>query len=177
MSPEVSAWFIARSAPRCEQRALTSLMENGITAYLPCETRWKRTRKAKERVKLPLFGGYLFIRLPLNDEGVPVGFHIARAANGVAGFVAMASRPAQVPSAWIARLMAEEESGAYDRTPPERSAFHAGQAVKIIRGQFAGVLATVSSVADDDRIKIRGRSVFAKGDWTVDAEDLESVAV
>lgn len=175
--PDVAgAWFIARAAPRCERRALMSLRESGIVAYLPCEIRWRRTRNAKERVKLPLFGGYLFIRLPLDAEGAPHGFHIARACDGVSSFVTVASKPAYLPSPWVERLMSEERSGLYDRTPPERSAFTAGQAVRIIRGQFAGVLATVHAPADKGRVRITGNSVFAKGEWTVDADDLEPAA-
>ena len=49
-----------------------------------------------------------------------------------------------------------------------------GQSVKIVRGQFAGILVTIAETAANDRVKVTGTSIFAKGDWIVDVDQIEA---
>ncbi len=61
-------WYAAYTASRHEKRVAEQLQDRGIENFLPlCETihRWKNGR---HRVQLPLFSGYVFVRIALRDR-------------------------------------------------------------------------------------------------------------
>lgn len=169
---EGSDWFIVRIAPRAERRVMVRFRELGITCYLPCEVRWKRRRNRKDRMKFPLLPGYAFVRLALNDRDEPVGVFDVCTTNGVTGMVGD-RYPRAVDRESLMRLHAAERAGAFDHTPAERASLIAGQAVKIVRGKFQGVLASVEKALEGDRYKIAMTGIFTGG-LTVDADYLEA---
>ena len=169
------SWFIARVAPMAERRLIFSLKDLGITAYLPCEVKWKRhRRKDKERMKFPLFVGYAFIGLEVDEHGAPERLHELRANVGVLGLVGINGQPVQIATTEVARILKQEEDGEFDHTPIEKIPFKVGQTVKIIRGQFAGVIVTIEEAAANDRVKVAGKAIFAKGSWMVDVDHIEA---
>lgn len=169
------SWFIARVAPMAERRLVYSLKDLKIAAYLPCETKWKRhRRKDKERMKFPLFVGYVFVGLTTDERGAPERLHELRNNVGILGLVGILGQPLQIPTVEVAMLLGQEEAGAFDHTPIEKIPFSVGQRVKIIRGQFAGVMVTIQEAAANDRVKVAGTSVFAKGSWMLDVDQVEA---
>lgn len=167
-------WLIVRTNPRCERRVIFGLKDLGITAYLPCEVKWKRSRLKKVRIKEPLFPGYLFVGLRTNGDGAHERLYEVRCTDGVASLVlGTCGTLAAVSGQEISALMAHEAAGDFDHTPPERSAFKVGQAVKIVRGKFQGVLATVIAASDNDQVRITSTGVFS-GTWNEDADHIEA---
>ena len=169
-----NGWLIVRTNPRCERRVVYGLRDLGIRCYLPCEVKWKTTRAKKTRIKIPLFPGYLFVGLRTNHRGAHERLYEVRCTDGVAGVVMGTNGALAIVSGGeIAQLIECENSGQFDHTPAEKSAFKVGQTVKIVRGKFRGVIATVIAAADNDQVRISSTGIFA-GVWSEDADHIEA---
>ena len=149
-------WLIARTLPRGEFRAMKALNDLGIMAYCPCETKWRKTAKGKERVRYPLFQGYVFLSLPMDSMGGYVGLHQARSADGVSGIVKGPSGPVKVPhvapTGWvnnpenkprkrfgITNCNADEMAGKFDYAKDRNAAKEAVTSIRMSWEQFASV--------------------------------------
>ena len=128
-------WYLVRTKPNAEATARANLDRQGYESYfprvhqpMPCRGRWR------ERV-VPLFPGYLFLRL---DEGhqplAPV-----RSTLGVACAVRFGASYAVVPDEVIHELRsrANPETGMHRLHLPDCLA--TGARVRIIAGPFDGL--------------------------------------
>ena len=153
-------WFVVRTQPQAEQRVQRGLRENGLEAYLPTETRWRRTRYRTARVFAPMFPSYLFVGL---STGRPE-FYIVRALDGFLGFLGIDGKPFPVrfgkveaePDQFSIEAMREAETlGLFDFTRSKKISFEPGQPVRIIGGHFAGFMAKVLETPGGDAKRIR----------------------
>lgn len=128
-------WYLVRTRPKSESTAQTNLGRQGYEVHCPqllqstpCRGRWR------ERI-VPLFPGYIFLRL---DEGrqplAPV-----RSTQGVASAVRFGPSYAIVPDAVIQELRARanSETGLHRLNLPARLA--PGARVRVIAGPFEGL--------------------------------------
>jgi transcriptional antiterminator RfaH len=128
-------WYLVRTKPNAEATARANLDRQGYETYfprlhqpMPCRGRWR------ERA-VPLFPGYLFLRL---DEGhqplAPV-----RSTLGVTCAVRFGTNYAVVPDEVIQKLRshANPETGMHRLHLPDRLA--TGTRVWILAGPFAGL--------------------------------------
>jgi len=140
-------WYLVRTKPNAEATALANLDRQGYEVYfprllqsMPCRGRWR------ERV-VPLFPGYLFLRL---DEGhqplAPV-----RSTLGVASAVRFGPSYAIVPDEVIRELRARAnpDTGMHRLTLPPRLA--TGALVRILAGPFEGFEGIFQREAGSDR--------------------------
>jgi len=141
-------WYAVRTATRQEHRAMGSLREEGITAYLPCETREISHARRKSIKQSPLFPGYLFADLSRDT------LWIAQACDGVhkvIGGPTETSRGEPVPASFIAWLAAHESLGAFSKVPWKPDAKWAvGNKVRVAQGKYAGFLGEI--------VQMRGKS-------------------
>lgn len=62
-------WYAAYTYPRCEQKVLNQLLLRQIESFLPCYCVTHKWRNGcKVDLQLPLFPGYLFVRIQLHDQ-------------------------------------------------------------------------------------------------------------
>lgn len=54
-------WFAVETRPRAELAALADIQTMGLEAYVPQETRLRRTRRGKVVVQHPLLPGFIFV--------------------------------------------------------------------------------------------------------------------
>lgn len=126
-------WFAIQTRPRAEQAALADIrMIDGLEAYLPQETRIRRTYKGKETVQHPLMAGFLFVgsTVPIivdvnsPDHPHPI-FQVlkSRAVRDIVRSPGGGVHPIRpmVVDGWrvdfIDHLKAQEAAGAFDYTP------------------------------------------------------------
>lgn len=176
-------WLIILTKPGAEFKAATHLREKKIGFYLPCATHWKRSRTKKDRAVSPLLPRYIFVSLAHRGGGAYARLHEVLALDTVSGMVMAGHRPALVPhwveqpaDGWtfsVSALNELERAGEFDSTPRDRSPLKAGDTVKIIRGQFQGVMAEIQKPLDGDRYKVVTTGIFAGG-MTLDADHLEA---
>ncbi len=88
-----SKWYLLQCKPREEMRAKENLENQGYNIFLPRIVTHKKTRQAYIESKVPLFPGYLFIKLnDAEDNWAPI-----RSTRGVSKFVSFGKNAAIVP--------------------------------------------------------------------------------
>lgn len=123
-------WYAVYTRSRHEKKVAAALQDRGIELFLPLRTvvnRWKDRRK---ELQLPLFGGYLFVRIP-PEQRLPV-----LKVGGVVRFVGNVEGPVPVPDEQIDAIRLLVESGLqYDPYPYLKE----GMSIRIRRGPLKGV--------------------------------------
>lgn len=140
-------WYLVRTKPNAEATALRNLERQGYEAYLPRLSQslpWRG--QWRERV-VPLFPGYLFLRI---DEGrqalAPV-----HSTLGVAGIVRFGASFAIVPDEIVRdlRSLANPVTGLHRLALPARLA--PGTRVRIVAGPFDGLEGVFQRETGEDR--------------------------
>ena len=62
-------WYAVQTRARHEKMVAHQLSEKGVPTFLPLVTEVHRWSDRKKKIELPLFGCYLFTRLPATNEG------------------------------------------------------------------------------------------------------------
>jgi transcription antitermination factor NusG len=91
-------WYALCTRSRHEKRIAEQLDERNITFFLPLYQTVRRWADRSKQVTLPLFPGYLFVRIPLSER-----LRVLKIA-GVVRFVGFDSSPTAVPDTEIETL-------------------------------------------------------------------------
>lgn len=122
-------WYAAYTCPRHEKSVAEQLTGRGVEFYLPLYETVSRWKDRRVRLSLPLFPGYVFVRIPLCERlrvlGVP----------SVVRLVGFNGRPAPLPEEEIQSL--RNGLGAL-RTEPHPF-LKAGRRVRIVQGPLQGL--------------------------------------
>ncbi len=158
-------WYALRTRPRHEKRVASLLKARQVEAFLPllpCVHQWSDRRK---RLELPLFAGYVFVRLS-SARCQRLG---VLQTPGVTSLVAAAGRPLPIPDKQI-----EDVRRALNLHVPAwpHPYFRAGQRVRIRGGCLDGVeglllgnngsrslLISIPTIAQSLKISIAGYDV------------------
>jgi len=100
--PEVdsSLWFAVLTRSRHEKKVHASLVNEGITTFLPLVSRVHKWSDRRQVVELPLFSCYIFVRIPqLPAARIPVLRTL-----GVISFVGIQGRGIPIPESQIEDL-------------------------------------------------------------------------
>src|ERR1700723_10317 len=90
-------WFAVWTRSRQEKVAATMLETLGIEHFLPLKSEVRQWSDRKQTVSVPLFSGYLFVRMnPSKDSRLQV-----LKAPGIAGFVGSSTGPLPIPDQQI----------------------------------------------------------------------------
>ena len=122
-------WYAAHVCSRHEKRVAQELEKRTIQYYLPL---YKKTSRWKDRrvvLNLPLFPGYVFVRIPLSERLRLL------TAPGVVRLVAFQGRPAPLPEEEMERLRDGLRSVCAEPYP----FLTAGRRVRIVQGALAGL--------------------------------------
>ncbi len=61
-------WYAAQTCANHEKHVLEQLSQRTVEAYLPLYASVRRWKDRRVRLELPLFPGYVFVRLALRDR-------------------------------------------------------------------------------------------------------------
>jgi transcription antitermination factor NusG len=61
-------WYVAQTCARHEKRVAEQLSARGIEHFLPLYEMVSRWKDRRVRLELPLFPGYIFVRVPLQER-------------------------------------------------------------------------------------------------------------
>jgi transcriptional antiterminator RfaH len=154
--PLAESWYVIRTKPRQEQRALSNLQNQGYQCYLPMIAIEKLGRERLNIIEEPLFPRYLFISLDASRYGQ--NWSPIRSTWGVSGLVSFGSEPAKINSGLI-DLLRQQEQGLSD--DPQRL-FSAGESLLVAEGPFAGLQAIYQMASGENRamvlIEVMGKS-------------------
>jgi transcription antitermination factor NusG len=131
-------WLACRTRARHEKRVEELMRGRGLESYLPLMRVVRQWSDRRKIVLLPLFPGYLFVRVPTRDV------RRVLAVPGVASVVCAGTEPAVIPDDDIENVRrfaaALAESGLSARPVP---CFSEGQLVRVSDGPFRGVTGQV----------------------------------
>ena len=170
-------WFVVQTTPRGELAALADIQAmDGLEAYLPQETRLRRTRKGKVVVQHPLLPGFLFVGTRTRSIFDTLRSKSVRGIIRSPGGAAHPIRSKTVNgTAWnfVDELRSRENAGEFDFTPKNRPLVE-GAEVRVISGAFKDQIGRLLSAATaEGRAEIMMSGLFA-GRMTVDARALEA---
>lgn len=126
-------WFAARTQPRHEKNVERHLRMREIETYLPLQREVRCWNGRRAQVEIPLFPGYVFLRLCLRDR------FKALEHPSIVSFVSFGGRPATLPDMEIDALRNTLSQRAAESYPY----FSAGKRVRIAAGPLAGLEGTV----------------------------------
>jgi transcription antitermination factor NusG len=160
-------WFAACTRSRHEKRVAEQLEERGVESFLPlCRAshRWKDRRKI---VALPLFPGYVFVHIPVEDRLRVLELY------GVARLVAFSGVPVEVPERDIRALRRGLVNNFWVEPHPY---LKVGGKVKVRFGPLAGVEGTLIRKKGVLRLVLCFDAILRAVAVEVDASDVEPVS-
>lgn len=170
-------WFAVETRPRAELAAQADINAMGLEAYVPQETRLRRTRRGKVIVQHPLLPGFIFVCAEtVQDVFRVLGSKSVRNVVRAPGGAAHPIRPKIVdgsPWHFVDEMRAREEAGDFDFTPRRKPLVKGGQA-KVIAGFFKDQIGRLLSAPSEGRAEIMMGGMFA-GRMTVDVRGLEGI--
>ena len=127
------AWFVVYSKPHKEGRAEVELRRRGVDVFYP---RLQLPAYVDPRRQIvPLFPGYLFVRIVLADQ-----FYDVVWAPGVSRFIGTVDQPTPLDDEVVLFLKQNAEPDGLLRARPTLAV---GEHVEITRGPFAGIVGII----------------------------------
>jgi transcription antitermination factor NusG len=166
-SPQPSNWFALYTTSRHEKRVAEYLSLRQIECYLPLyRTERKWSDGSRVTLELPLFPGYLFIRIRRNERGCVMAVPGAVAVVGGTG-----GEPAPLPDATIEAL----RTGLELRRAQPHPLMTVGQRVRIRSGALAGFEGIVVRSKNGCRVVMTLEHMMQSYAVEVDFDDLDLV--
>jgi transcription elongation factor/antiterminator RfaH len=146
-SPEAAWWAAVNTQPHREQIALDNLQRQGFSTYCPVFRRRRSHARRVEEVLRPLFPGYLFVDVGTErDCWRPI-----LSTYGVRTLVTCGGQPSLLDARFIDALRLREVDGVIARPPVP---YRIGQQVQVVAGAFDGLVATILSLEEKDRLTV-----------------------
>jgi transcription antitermination factor NusG len=123
-------WYAAYTSANHEKHVAIQLGQRSIEHFLPLYDSVRRWKDRKIRLQLPLFPGYVFVRLPLRDR-----LRVLRVP-GVAKLVGFNGAPTALPEAEIEALRTSLEGRVRASPHPYLTT---GRRVRVQDGPLAGL--------------------------------------
>lgn len=142
-------WFVIRSRPQQETRAVVNLERQGFIAYLPRYARVQRRGGRLVRSIRPVFPRYLFVQL----GDAKRGWSLINSTFGVSALVSIAGIPVEVPRSIVEEIQDREDADGLVKLGRGRT-FATGDRVRVVSGAFAESIGLFDTVVDSERVAI-----------------------
>lgn len=140
-------WVAVHTHPHREHIAIENLMRQSFEAYCPMIQRRVRHARRTSEVLRPLFPCYLFVRIdPDCQRWRPI-----ESTYGVRSLVRFGDQLGFVDNAFIESIKAREVDGAIAKPADP---YRPGQQIRIAGGPFEGLVATIISMNEKDRLTV-----------------------
>lgn len=124
------AWYVAQTKPNAERQATRRLKAQAFAVYVPMLRNRTASRGTVREQSTPLFPGYVFVRLDLDD---PEGhWKAVNSTRAVLTLLPTSERPAAVRAEDVEGLQQAEAQGVF-----RRGIVAPGERVKVFRGNLA----------------------------------------
>lgn len=159
-------WFAVWTKSRQEKVAAAMIGSLGVLTFLPLKSESRQWSDRKQTVNVPLFSGYLFVRMSLSDSSK---FRVLQ-ISGVAGFVGNRHGPLPIPEDQIEAVRTVVERRIECTVHPF---LKEGDSVRVIRGPLAGVEGRLVRTNSQTRLVISISMIHCSIAVHVDREDVE----
>jgi transcription antitermination factor NusG len=161
-------WFAAYVRSRHESRVMEHMAARQVEAFLP---QYKDTRQWSDRkteLLLPLFPGYVFVRIPRTLENL---LNVV-AAPGVVYLVGANGTPEALEDAEIEQLKSATHNG---NDPRPHQLIHVGDRVKVTRGPLQGREGFLVREKNKCRVVVEVRTIGRAMSVEVDADAVTAI--
>jgi transcription antitermination factor NusG len=125
-----SRWYAAYTSPRHEKKVALQMDGNQIQHFLPLYASLRRWKDRRKQLDLPLFPGYIFVRMALKDR-----LQVLQLP-GVVQLISFGGKPAVLPDAEIEALTKGLAGGCQVQPHPY---LKVGRRVRVHSGPMSGV--------------------------------------
>ncbi len=163
---EESKWYVLFVRSNQEKRVAHSLSERGIEHFLPCYPSVRQWKDRRVKLEMPLFPGYVFVRLPFLEriKAITVPYVVA--------LVGTRNSPSVISEDEIAWIRQGLEHG--KATPHEY--LEAGERVEITDGAMSGMKGILLRRHNGTRVVISLDSIARAFVVEVDAASVRPVS-
>jgi len=159
-------WYAAHTSANHEKRVAEQLGIREMEFFLPAYTSVRRWKDRRVTLQMPLFPGYVFVRMALRDRLQ------VQQVSGVAHLVGFDGTPAALPDEEIEALRASLENGVRAEPHPYLAA---GQRVRLKSGPLTGMQGILLRRKGNFRIVISIELIQRSLVLHVDAAHVEAV--
>jgi transcriptional antiterminator RfaH len=153
----MNRWYVVHARPRAERTALTNLLRQGFSAFLPEYLKQRRHARRTDIVRAPLFPRYLFVAMDVAQAR----WRDISSTLGVSHIICHGNAPVPVPQGVVESIKDRLDDAGL--VPEPRPSFNRGDAVQVTSGAFADQIGFFECVTDEARIilllQILGRQV------------------
>jgi transcription antitermination factor NusG len=157
-------WYAIYTSANHEKRIAEQLALRSLECFLPLYESVRRWKDRRVVLNLPLFAGYVFVRMPLRDKLKVVQIP------GVAHLVGFAGTPVALPDAEIETLLASLKGGV---APQPHPFLTVGRRVRVKAGPLAGLIGTLIEKKNRFRLVISIELIQRSLAVQIDAQDVE----
>jgi transcriptional antiterminator RfaH len=141
-------WYVVRTHPRAEARAIEQLRQQGFIAYLPKLLKQRRHARKIETVSCPLFPRYLFVLVDITTQR----WRAIRSTSGVTALLGGVNGPVPVQPGIVEALREQEDADGFFHC--KTSPFARGAAIRVVDGLFASCNGFFETMSDNQRVAI-----------------------
>lgn len=161
-------WFAVWTRARQEKSAAAVLHSYGVPHYLPVRSEIRQWSDRKQAVEIPLFSGYLFVRIGTARNSM---LQVLKTP-GIVSLVGNHTGPLPIPDQQIEDIRTVLKAGApYSIQPTLRI----GDRVRVIRGALRGVEGTLVRARSDSHLVVSIAMVRQSLAVSVSQNDVEYV--
>jgi transcription antitermination factor NusG len=166
VGPFDGTWYAVLTRSRQEKIAASMLDYVAVPNFLPLIAQERRWSDRKQTVSLPLFPGYLFVRIVRSSD---VLLRVLKVP-GVVDFVRNRNGPMAIPEHEI-----ENVHAVLSRGPgcSPHAFLNAGDRVRVVRGALAGVEGTLIRSGSQSKLVISVEMIQRSVAVNVDSSDVE----
>jgi len=162
-----SRWYAAYTSPRHEKKIADQLEKSEVECFVPMYVSVRRWKDRRKQLKLPLFPGYVFVKILLQDR-----LRVLRTP-GVLQFVSFSGRPAVIPDREIDTLARGLAKGQCAQPHPY---LKAGHRVRVNSGPLSGVEGVLIRRKDRFRLVLSIHLVQRSVAVEVDESEVEPIS-
>jgi transcription antitermination factor NusG len=161
-------WYAVWTRSRQEKVAAGMLGVLGVQHYLPLKTEFRKWSDRRQAVEVPLFGGYLFVRISLLKESKLQVLKVP----GVVAFVGNQTGPLPIPPKQIEDIQTVLAAGSACSAKP---LLKEGDRVRVHRGALAGVEGRMVRANSESQLLISVDMIQQSLAVNVSLEDVELI--
>lgn len=160
-------WYAIQTGANQEKQVALRLSDRGVEHFLPLYRAVRRRTDRRVELQLPLFTGYLFVKVPLAEK-----LRVLQVPR-VVRLVGFNSVPSAIPSEEIEILRAGLNAG---RQPQPCPYLKKGCKVRVLHGPFSGTTGILLRRKQGLRVAVSIDEILRSFTVEVGEEDIERVA-
>jgi transcription antitermination factor NusG len=159
-------WYAVYTSANHEKRVAEQLVERSVESFLPLYNTIRRWKDRRVELRLPLFPGYIFVRISLKDR-----LNVLKVP-GVVRILGLNGTPTAVPQEQVESLRVAIDNGLRAEPYPF---LKAGRQVRINAGPLAGWKGVIVRRKGDLRVVLSAELIQRSIIMDIDASALDPV--